>query len=301
MLLLLSTPERAEIWRRVFADQGEAIATGLQDCDPSQVTHLACWLPPADLGIFPALRAVISTGAGVDHFPPLPDGVTLARTIAPGIEGMVRDWVVMATLMLHRDMPRYLAQQRRGEWQGGPVALARNRRVGIMGMGRIGALAAETLTGLGFAVRGWSRSGAPVPGAQMFGQDGLAEFLGGCDILICLLPLTPQTQGILDAELFAQLPEGAGLVHAGRGAQLDMDAMRAALDAGQLSGAVLDVTNPEPLPQDHWAWADPRLIITPHVGAMTDAEEGAQHALAVIRADRAGQPIPGKVDPARGY
>ncbi|TDX26109.1 2-hydroxyacid dehydrogenase [Rhodovulum visakhapatnamense] len=299
--LLLSYPERGAIWRRVFHEAGEDLWVGTDEVrDAAAVTHLACWQPP-DLSAYPNLRVLLSVGAGVDHMPPLPPGVALVRTVAPGIDRMVRDWVVMGTLMLHRDMPAYLDAARQGRWCQRPVRLAGSRRVGIMGMGRIGRLAAETLAGLGFEVAGWSRSGTPVPGIEIHGAAGLDAFLARTDILICLLPLTGSTRGILNAGLFAKLPQGAHLVHAGRGAQLDMAALSGALDAGRLASAMLDVTAPEPLPADHPAWADPRIVITPHVAANTDPEEGARHALAVLMAWRAGQTLPGLVDPEAGY
>lgn len=138
-LLLLSPPERSAIWGAEFARAGQALIAGLDALrDPADVTEIACWRPPADLGRFPNLRAVISVGAGVDHMPALPGGVVLSRTLAPGIEAMVRDWAVMAALMLHRDMPRYLDQARDGRWQAHPVVLPGQRRTGILGMGRIG-------------------------------------------------------------------------------------------------------------------------------------------------------------------
>ncbi|MGF1630833.1 MAG: 2-hydroxyacid dehydrogenase [Kiloniellaceae bacterium] len=301
-LLFTSTPERALVWERLFAEAGEAMVVG-EDAvnDPAAISHIACWQPPKDLARYPNLKAVISIGAGVDQMPPLPLGVALSRTIAPGIEEMVRDWVVMAALMLHREMPRYLEQASRSQWAPHTARLARTRPIGIMGLGRIGQAVAQSLVAMGFPIAGWNRSGAPAVGIEVFGQDALAEFLARTDLLICLLPLTAVTHGVLNAELFAGLPRGAGLIHAGRGAHLDMDALRDALNSGRLSAAMLDVTDPEPLPADHWAWADPRVIVTPHVASHTDAEEGARHALAVIRASGTGRAIPGLVDPGRGY
>jgi glyoxylate/hydroxypyruvate reductase A len=301
-LLFLSTPTRATVWQRIFAEADEKIIVGeAAVTDPAAVTHMLCWMPPDDFARYPNLRVVISAGAGVDQMPPMPDGVALVRTLAPGVEEMVRDWVVMATLMLLRDMPGYLEQQGRGDWTVHPVPLARGTRVGIMGTGRIGALAARTLGDLGFEVSGWSRSGRPVAGMTVFGHGDLDAFLAQAGILICLLPLTEETRGLLNADLFAKLPAGAKLVHAGRGAQLDMAALKAALDRGQLASAMLDVTNPEPLPADHWAWRDPRVVVTPHIAANTDHAEGARHALDVIRADRMGRALPGLVEPGKGY
>jgi glyoxylate/hydroxypyruvate reductase A len=301
-LLYLSTGDRAHVWAPIFAAAGETMVIG-EDAvtDPAAITHIACWTPPRDLRRYPNLRVVVSVGAGVDQIPPLPEGVALSRTIAPGIEQMVRNWVVMAALMLQRDMPLYLEQAAQGVWRGRPPGGAGDCRVGVMGMGRIGRMAAHSLAGLGFAVAGFSRSGAAVEGVEVFGPDGLSAFLARTDLLVCLLPLTAETRGMLNAGLFARLPRGARLVHAGRGAQLDMDALRDALDAGRLASAMLDVTDPEPLPPGHWAWSHPRVIVTPHVAAQTDAAQGARHVLAVIRASRAGQTVPGLVDPAVGY
>jgi glyoxylate/hydroxypyruvate reductase A len=301
-LLLRSTPERGEVWTRVFAEAGESIVVGeAAVSDPSAIAHIACWVPPKDLSVYTGLKTVISVGAGVDHIPALPAGIALSRTIAPGIENMVRDWVVMATLMAHRDMPAYLAQARERLWKTHAVAASGSRTVGILGMGRIGRLAATSLRSLGFRVRGWSLSGAHVDGIEMFAADDLDAFLEGVDILVCLLPLTAATRGILGDKLFAALPRGARLVHAGRGGHLDMAALARALDEGKLASAILDVTDPEPLPAEHSLWSDPRVIITPHIAAQTDAREGALHALAVIRAVRGGLPIPGLVARERGY
>ncbi|MEZ5773629.1 MAG: glyoxylate/hydroxypyruvate reductase A [Hyphomicrobiaceae bacterium] len=301
-LLLLGPPERGAVWSGIFRAAGEELVLGeAAVADPAAITHLACWEPPADLGIYPNLRVVLSVGAGVDQMPALPAGVRLARTLAPGIEAMMRDWTVMAVLALHRDLPAYLEKARRGDWQPGTTLPASARRVGIMGMGRIGRLSAEALTGLGFKVSGWSRSGRPVASVTMHGEGELPRFLASTDILVCLLPLTDDTRGIIDGRLLAALPAGARFAHAGRGGHLDMVALRQALDSGRLTGAMLDVTDPEPLPAEHWLWRHPRAIVTPHVGAHTDAVEGARHALAVIDADRRALPLPGLVDPARGY
>jgi len=301
-LLLLSTPERGKIWPQVFAEAGEDIVVGEQAVlDPTAIEHIACWYPPKDLLAYPRLKTIISVGAGVDHLPALPERIFLSRTIAPGLEAMMRDWVVMATLMSHRDMPMYIAQARRGMWKAGNVAATSQRTVGILGMGRIGRLAATSLLALGFRLRGWSASGATVDGIEMFTANDLDAFLERVDILVCLLPLTERTRGILGDELFGKLPRGARLIHAGRGGHLDMAALARALDDGQLASAILDVTEPEPLPAEHPFWSDPRIVITPHVAAQTDAREGAMHALAVIRAVREGQPIPGLVARERGY
>ncbi|MGB0659840.1 MAG: 2-hydroxyacid dehydrogenase [Mangrovicoccus sp.] len=300
-LLYFSPDDRLPAWEKAFSAAGEVLLAGQEAVtDPGAVTHLVCWDVP-DLSAYPNLRVVISKGAGVDHFPPMPPGVKLCRMLAPGIDHLVRDWVIMATLALHRDLPAYLQQAQSGDWTAKNVPLAQDRRIGIMGMGRIGALCANSLMNLGFPVSGWSRSGHDISGALSYTGDQLGEFLAQSDLLICLLPLTEATRGILGPSLFRALPKGALLVHAGRGSQLDMDALHEALDQGQLAAAMLDVTNPEPLPQDHWAWSDTRVIITPHIGARTPGREGAVHALAILKAEKDGTALPGEIHSIRGY
>ncbi|RDW13261.1 hypothetical protein DIE28_08995 [Paracoccus thiocyanatus] len=179
-LLLHSTPERGTVWGRIFAEAGEGfIADAAGVTDPAQVTHLACWTPPADLSRYPDLRTVICVGAGTDHFPALPEGVALSRTIAPGIEAMVRDWVVMATLALHRDLPFYLDHAARGEWQPRPARLARTRRIGIMGMGRIGRLAAESLQALALPFRDTAALAGRSKGSRSSARSGWTPFWPG--------------------------------------------------------------------------------------------------------------------------
>ncbi len=207
----------------------------------------------------------------------------------------------MACLMVHRDMPAYLDQAEAGTWNSLNITTNASRRIGILGMGRIGRLAAQSLTSLGFPVVGWSRSGDPVDGIEVHGSQGLTTVLAKSDILVCLLPLTQETKGILNADTFAALPKGAHLVHAGRGAHLNMDDLKATLDLGHLRSAMLDVTNPEPLPKGHWAWSHPNLIVTPHIAAKTDAYEGARHALSIVHALQRGDVPPGLVNPSSGY
>lgn len=301
-LLFLSLPDRAEVFPRMFDAAKKPILIGeAAVTDAAEVNHLRCWRLPEDLHHYPNLKVVISPGAGVDLFGALPSVVALVRTVTPAVEEMVRDWIVMATLMLNHEMPVYLAQAARGDWNGHRNLPARTRRLGVMGLGRIGRLTAQSLTALGFPVAGWGRSGTPLEGCEVFAGAERDVFIARSDLMICSLPLTPETHGLMDAEFLAKLPMGARLVQAGNGAQLDLNALRDALETGRLASAMLDVSEPASLPRGHWIWSDPWVLLTPNIAPPADSEDGARHALAAIQAIRSGTPFPGLVDRARGY
>jgi glyoxylate/hydroxypyruvate reductase len=298
---------RGQGWARVFAQRAPQIDFRIwPDIGEAADVHwLAAWEPPADLATrFPALRALFSTGAGVDQFDHrlLPPELPLIRMIEPGItEGMV-EYVCHAALDLHRDMPAYRRQQALQRWQPLPVRPAAERRIGVLGLGELGRAVLQRLALFGFDVVGWSRSAHTVPGIVCHhGPDGLDALLARSDILVCLLPLTAETRGLLDARLLARLPAGASLIHVGRGPQLDADALRRALDAGHLAEAVLDVCDPEPLPAGHPLWAHPRVRITPHIASMTRPETAAHAVLDNLQRLADGQPPLGLVDRGRGY
>lgn len=304
--LFNSDEKRGAIFREVFAAELPEIevVVGEAAADPGRVRYLMTWTVPADLARYSNLEIVFSLGAGVDQFAPaqLPPGVLLVRTIEDGIIRMMEEYVTMAVLMLHRGLPRYLAQQARGEWRGHPQTPASDTRVGVLGLGVLGTAVLDRLKPFGFRLSGWSRSAKTIPGvACHHGADGLDAFLAETDRLVCLLPLTPETRGFLGRDLFAKLPDGAGLVHVGRGLQLDTAALIEALDAGRLSGAVLDVVDPEPLPPDHALWRHPNVVITPHIASITQAASAARAVAAEIRRHQAGLPPIGKVDRVRGY
>jgi glyoxylate/hydroxypyruvate reductase A len=205
-------------------------------------------------------------------------------------------------LRLHRQDLDYLAQQRAQAWEEREQKNAAERPVGILGFGTLGQDASRKLRALGFPVAGWSRTAKQVVGFATYADtEGLKAFAGSSEILVCLLPLTAATEGILNAGLFARLPRGAGLVNAGRGGHLVEADLIPALDAGQLSGAVLDVFHEEPLPAGHPFWSHPRIIVTPHIAAETHPPTAAAIIRDAIRHFAAGQPIDNLVDPAEGY
>ncbi|WP_049623488.1 2-hydroxyacid dehydrogenase [Frateuria defendens] len=306
-LLYKSDPERGQVWARVFAERAPALPfRQWPDVgDPLAVRYLVAWQPPEDLAArFPNLEILFSVGAGVDQFDfaALPPRLPVVRMIEPGIrEGMV-EYVTASVLALHRDFPHYRRQQQRGEWRALPVRAAAERRIGVLGLGELGQAVLARLATFGFDCAGWSRSARALPGIATYaGGDALGAFLARSDILVCLLPLTDATRGLLDARLFDALPHGAALVHAGRGPQLVAHDLLAALDGGRLAEAVLDVTDPEPLPPDHPFWRHPRIQLTPHIASATRPETAALAVLDNLRRHRQGEPLLGLVDRQRGY
>lgn len=274
--------------------------------DRNAIEIALVWKPePGLLASLPNLKLIACLGAGVDALladPTLPRDVPVARLVDPYMTDAMAEYVVFQVLRLHRQDIDYMAQQRARSWEERVQPNACERRVGILGFGMLGQHAARRLLALGFDVAGWSRSRKPVPGFEVFaGDDGFAPFLARSDILVCLLPLTAATEGILDRRTFERLPRGAGLVNAGRGGHLVEADLIPALDSGQLSAAVLDVFREEPLPPEHPFWAHPRIVVTPHVAAETNPETAALIIRDEIRRFERGEPLANPVDPTRGY
>lgn len=306
-LLHVGDEERGLLWR-------DAVRAALPEvsfeCWPDverteEIRHVIAWTLPQDvLDALPNLEVLFSVGAGIDQLDPerLPQGLRIVRMIEPGITDTMADFVSMAVLALHRNLPFHLANQRAGIWQWCDVPPARQRSVGVMGLGELGQAALAALAPHGFRLSGWSRSPRQIPGVSCHsGTDGMDAFLSQAEILVCLLPLTNETRGILCRETFARMPRGASLVNVARGGHLVQDDLLAALDDGQLSAAFLDVTSPEPLPADHPFWLHPGIILTPHVAGITRRDSAVQALIDNVRRELAGQPLLGEVDLTRGY
>ena len=304
--LFLSTPEREKVFAQRFAEALPDLpfVSDAAAVNTESVRYILTWSVPPDLARYRNLELLFCVGAGVDHLAVsnLPPGTGLVRMIEPAIRRMMQEYVALGVLALHRGLPLYRMQQAREEWRVLSGPQASGRRVGIMGLGELGCAALDTLRPFGFPLAGWSRSAKTIEGVRSFaGEGALPAFLAQTDILVCLLPLTEATRGILGADLFARLPAGASLLHVGRGPQLDAAALIAALDRGHLASAMLDVTEPEPLPAGNPLWQHPRIILTPHIASSTQPETAAAAVIENIRRHRAGLAPIGLIDRARGY
>ncbi|WP_421782911.1 2-hydroxyacid dehydrogenase [Kiloniella litopenaei] len=261
--------------------------------------------PQGVLHRLPHLKWIQSLWAGVDALlgdPTLPANVPLVRLVDPTLSAAMAEATATHVLALHRDLPRYARQQQRQEWRQHELLRAADRRVGVLGLGEMGVASAQQLQALGFNVRGWSKSQKSFEDIECFsGQEDLTEFLQGVDILVNLLPLTPETKGILSKNLFSQLPKGASLINFGRGGhQVEGDVI-AALDEGQLSHAVLDVFSQEPLPADNPLWRHPHITLLPHVAAPTNPGTAVDIVASNIQKYRRTGQLPKLVERTVGY
>jgi glyoxylate/hydroxypyruvate reductase A len=306
-VLYKSDPVRGRIWAQVFAEQAPDIEFHIwpDHGDPKRVEYLVAWAPPPEwIVTFPNVKVLFSSGAGVDQLDltGVPAHIQVVRMVEPGIVQGVVEYVVMAVLMLHRRIPEYLRQQAESVWRSGVAVQASNYRVGVMGLGVLGQAVLQRLGAFGYRRYGWSRTRKAIAEVATFaGDENLEEFLGCCDILVCLLPLTEETRGILDRRVFSGLPRGAALINAGRGAHLEESAFLDALDTGRLSQAILDVTEPEPLPCSHPFRTHPRIVLTPHIAGSTQPETAALVLVDNIRRHQRGEPLHDVIDRFKGY
>lgn len=259
--------------------------------------------PLQDFTPFTNLKAVLSLWAGVEKIIPNQTlRVPLARMVDDGLSEGMTEWVTGHVLRHHLGIDTHIHGQD-GIWRNDQAPpLARDRRVGILGLGALGQAAARALSALNFDVRGWSRRRKEVGGIPCrSGDQGLTETLRGSDILVLLLPLTPETENLLNAERLALMPEGAVIINPGRGPLIDDDALLAALDAGRIGHATLDVFRTEPLPADHPYWAHPQVTVTPHIASETRPASAARVIAENIRRCEAGEPLLYLVDRELGY
>lgn len=297
-------------WRNYFVRALPDIHVALwddPDVDPASVQYVLVWKPePGRLAQFPNLRVIMSEGAGVDHIthdPLVPRHIPVTRMVTSETAARMADYVTMAAYLLLRQIPEIVQAQRECRWANHLTGrLTCDTRIGILGFGQLGTVVAQRLLANGFQVNAWSRRDKYVEGVSAFsGPEQLHAFLQRSDILVNLLPDTAETRGLINDEVFSQLPRGAGLINAGRGHQLDSAALLRALDSKHLQAAVLDVFVQEPLPEDHPLWKHPGVIVTSHVASLISSQAKAEQAITIIKADRSGLPLPLLYDREQGY
>jgi glyoxylate/hydroxypyruvate reductase A len=275
------------------------------------ISYAVAWLPPPNvLRSLPHLKVIFSLGAGVDAIlkdPTLPEDVPVARVKDPDLTMRMSEYVVLHVLMHHRQQRRLDENQRNKVWDCFATHAASAMTVGIMGLGVMGSDAARKLAMMGFKVVGWSRSRKTIPGLECFaGEPEFDSFLERTDILVCLLPHTPQTTAIIDRTVIRKLsrkgPLGAPvLINAGRGKQQVESDILSALDSGELHAATLDVFETEPLPEDSPLWTHPKVTVTPHAAADSDPDTITAYVLGQIRRLERGLPVENVIDRRRGY
>ena len=271
-----------------------------------KVRYALVWKPPQGfLAQFPNLKAILALGAGVDPIPTdpaLPKGVPLLRLVDVGFPAQMADYAMYAVLRFQRRMGEIEALQRQARWNQLDPFFTRDFPVGVMGLGVIGSVVAQRVAAAGYAVAGWARSPKQFDGIEVFAGSGtFKKFLYRSRVVVNALPLTSQTENILDAAAFASIPKGGYVVNIGRGAHLVDRDLIAALDSGHLDGAMLDVFREEPLPSSHPFWGHPKIVVTPHVAAPTIASEVQAQVIDNIRRLERGDPPIGLVDIVRGY
>jgi glyoxylate/hydroxypyruvate reductase A len=313
-----AAPQWLAGFERAFAARGIAADLDFRDAnvqsvraDAPQADIAIVWKPP--VALFDEqrqLQLIFNLGAGVDALlalPNLPRGATLVRLEDAGMADALAEYVLTAVLRVHRGLDRYAQQQRDARWAPLPLADKRDVTIGVLGLGVIGGTIAQCLRDHGFAVRGFARTPKALPGIDcrhgtLQSLDGaFGAFLDGLQVLVSVLPLTDDNVGVLDARSLARLAPGAHLVNVGRGGHLvDADVLQL-LDRGQLGAATLDVFATEPLPADHGYWRHPRVLVTPHVSAVTELEPAVAQIADKLAAWLRGSTMSGIVDRARGY
>ena len=274
--------------------------------DPRDIEFALTWNhPPGEFKRYDQLKCIASMGAGVDHIlcdPELPEDIPITRIVDPSMAQSMSEYVVMSVLNYWHHTFQYRDNQSNGRWAPKIPRQAKKECIGILGLGQLGSIAAQRLNRMGFNVIGWRRSDMAFAGIETFsGNQRRDAFLGQVTILICMLPLTDQTRGILNRDTFGKLKTGAFVINVARGEHLVEADLLEALEVGQLSGACLDVFETEPLAEDHPFWHHPKIIVTPHISSMTNPAAVVPQIVDNYRRALSGRPLMNTVDRERGY
>jgi glyoxylate/hydroxypyruvate reductase len=307
-MLFYSKFDDAEDWREnmLRAMPGLDFRIDPDVGDPAEIESAMVWkAPPGEMRKYPNLKLIVNIGAGVDYIvkdKTLPPEIPIVRLVDPEMNRMMAQYVMLAVLRYHRDLPAFEKAQRERRWHYIHPRETATCSVGIMGLGNLGTLAASELLRQGFKVAGWSRTPKTVEGIETFhGRDQLAAFLARTQILVLMMPFTPETDSIVNRDVLHVLPRGARLINAGRGQLIDDDALVAAIREGQIAGATLDVFRAEPLPSDHPFWGLEEITITPHLASIAVPRSASAQIADNLRRLREGRPLLNVVDRARGY
>jgi glyoxylate/hydroxypyruvate reductase A len=294
-----------DVWNRALRDRlPEFTFVPWPPVEPSRVEALLCWDLPADTGQLSNLKFIQCLGAGVDHLlsnPETPRDIPIARIVHVDQVGALVQFVSASILAWHRQLPLYRRLQSDKTWGPSPRIPSAQRKVGVMGLGKFGAAVAQEMARLGFQTRGLSRSGRPIENIQVFSMSDVTAFITDLDAVICTLPLTPDTIGILSRRLFERMSNGAHIINVGRGEHLIEADLIDAFASGRMASASLDVFRTEPLPPDSPLWAIPGVEVTPHVATSVRLESAIDIVAENLRAAFSGAPISDLVDRQGGY
>lgn len=307
-IVIIRQDNKIEAWKNALlqANSTLKVYSYLDEHPKEAITMALIWKhPKGSLAVYPNLKCIASAGAGVDYIfedASVPQHVPITRVVDPYLASDMSEHVVAAIFAELKNFSSYKIQQTQSIWKPREYRRISDVTVGIMGLGELGALTAQDLVNIGFKVQGWSRSKKSIDGVKTFtGSTELGDFLKDSNFLVCLLPLTPDTNGILDNKLFSQLPKGAYIINVARGGHLvDADLLEQ-LDKDHLSGACLDVYHQEPLPSSHRFWKHPKIFMTPHYASVSDTNSVIPQILSNYNNLVAGKALFNVVNRFKGY
>ncbi|MEL7832358.1 glyoxylate/hydroxypyruvate reductase A [Fodinibius sp. Rm-B-1B1-1] len=309
MSLLFIAPDRdLESWEKAIHNIDSNIDVEFWPAikDKDRVQFAVCWNQPKHvMDSFPNLKAVSSLGAGADHLladKHLPKSIDICRVVSPSLIQQMKEYVTAAVLNIQRNLVDYIRQNDQKKWQPHSHSLASELSIGVMGLGKLGQPVAKQLAEMGYQVSGWARTSKEIEGVKTFsGDKDQKAFLNATQILVCLLPLTTKTEGILDLNTFKQLKENAWVINAARGEHLVDEDLIYALDSNIIQGAWLDVFSEEPLPDKHAFWNRENIIITPHIASFTKPHEVAGQIVDNYKRALSGMELNHKINQELGY
>jgi glyoxylate/hydroxypyruvate reductase A len=304
-ILFYTAGDNGACWVDALAREFPHASISIWPRTEATIDYALVWKPPpAMIAALSGARAVFNLGAGVDGIadsPDWPPGVPLVRLEDAGMAEQIVEYVTYAVLRCYREFGAYETAQAAAQWSVRPRLDKRTFGIGLLGMGVLGTHVARVLLSFGFPIVCCSRNRKELPGVTSFTPDQIDPFLASCRVLICMLPLTRATRGLLDRHKLSHLPRGAFVVNVARGALIVERDLIAQIDSGHLAGAMLDVFENEPLPAEHAFWHHPGITLTPHISAVTSIAQSVEQIAAKIGRVEAGLPISGVVDAARAY